>query len=70
MVRAVEMSLAPAPAAPSRRARLVPDTKDPSIPLDRVPFFTRDLARLGVIVACMLALLFISATFIIPRVAG
>ena len=58
LVRAVELSLAPRPAGAGRRAQrgLVLDG-DPGIPLDRVPFFAADLAKLGIVAAVMLVLL-------------
>jgi len=64
------MSLAPSAApAPSRRGgRVVLDSSDPAIPLDRVPYFLTDLARLGATAAAMVVLLLIGAIFIIPRV--
>jgi hypothetical protein len=40
-----------------RGGRLVIESTDPSIPLDRVPYFTRDLVRLAVVGAAMLVLL-------------
>lgn len=63
------MSLSP--AAPSRRGgRIVLDSGDPAIPLDRVPYFVSDLARLGVVAAAMLVLLVIGAELIVPRFLG
>ena len=60
------MSLAP--GTPSRRGgRIVLESGDPAIPLDRVPYFVSDLRRLGVTVASMLALLVVGAVFVIPR---
>jgi hypothetical protein len=68
-VRSVEMSLAP--AAPSRRGgRIVLESGDPAIPLDRVPYFVSDLARLGVVAAAMVALLVVGAVLIVPRFTG
>lgn len=40
------------------RARYVLESGDPGIPLDRVPYFTTDLVRLGVVGAVMVVLLF------------
>src|SRR5437660_5349131 len=66
-VRSVEMSLAP--GAPSRRGgRIVLDSGDPAIPLDRVPYFLSDLARLGAVAGAMVVLLVLAALFIIPQV--
>ncbi|HYW24240.1 MAG TPA: hypothetical protein VE953_08740 [Terriglobales bacterium] len=63
----MEMSLAP--GTPSRRGgRIVLDSGDPAIPLDRVPYFVTDLARLGVVAAAMVVLLVLGAVFVIPRV--
>jgi hypothetical protein len=63
------MSLAP--GAPSRRGgRIVLDSGDPAIPLDRVPYFLSDLARLGVVAAAMVVLLVVAALFVIPKVVS
>ena len=60
------MSLSP--GAPSRRGgRIVLDSGDPAIPLDRVPYFISDLRRLGVVAASMVVLLVIGALFVVPR---
>lgn len=68
-VRAVEMSLAP--RTTSRRgpknARFVIEDSDPAIPLDRVPYFLKDLRNLGLTVAVMLALL-VAGAQLIPHV--
>ena len=58
MVRAVEMSLgARNQIVKGRGGRFVVESADPSIPLDRVPYFTKDLVRLLVVGAAMLVLL-------------
>jgi hypothetical protein len=67
VVRSVEMSL----SASNRylkgpRGRMIIESADPSIPLDRVPFFTSDLVRLGVVAAAMVVLLAAGA-FAIPQ---
>jgi hypothetical protein len=63
------MSLAP--GAPSRRGgRIVLDSGDPAIPLDRVPYFLSDLARLGVVATAMVVLLVVAALFVIPKVVS
>lgn len=63
LVRSVEMSLAP--QAPIRRGgRLIVDSGDPSIPLDRVPFFTSDLMQVGIVAVIMLVLLFVGSRLI------
>jgi hypothetical protein len=57
-VRAVEMSLgARNQVVKGRGGRFIIESADPSIPLDRVPYFTKDLVRLGVVGVAMLVLL-------------
>jgi hypothetical protein len=57
-VRAVEMSLgARNQVVKGRSGRFIIESADPSIPLDRVPYFTKDLVRLGVVGVAMLVLL-------------
>jgi hypothetical protein len=59
------MSLSP--GAPSRRGgRIVLDSGDPAIPLDRVPYFVSDLRQLGIVAASMVVLLVIGALFVVP----
>jgi hypothetical protein len=53
LVRAVEMSL----GARNRGGQRVIESGDPAIPLDRVPYFTKDLVRLAVVGAAMVVLL-------------
>jgi len=72
-IRSVEMTLAP--GAPTRRpgprargGRIVLETADPAIPLDRVPYFLTDLARLGIVAGVMVVLLILAALFVIPLV--
>ncbi|HUY73413.1 MAG TPA: hypothetical protein VMW11_02760 [Candidatus Dormibacteraeota bacterium] len=58
LVRAVEMSLgARNQIVKGRGGRYVVESADPSIPLDRVPYFTKDLIRLAVVGAAMVVLL-------------
>src|SRR5712691_1296146 len=58
MARAVEMSLgARNQMVKQRGGRFIVQSTDPSIPLDRVPYFTKDLVRLLVVGAAMLVLL-------------
>jgi hypothetical protein len=58
LVRAVEMSLgARNQVVRGRSGRMVIESADPSIPLDRVPYFTRDLVRLAAVGAAMVVLL-------------
>ena len=69
LVRSVEMSLAPPQQLAKRGARgLVLETGDAAIPLDRVPYFTSDLRRLGVTAGVMVALLVVAAVTVIPQV--
>jgi hypothetical protein len=57
-VRAVEMVLGGSNRmVKGARGRMVVQSTDPSIPLDRVPYFTNDLIRLGVVAASMVVLL-------------
>ena len=67
MVRSVEMSLAPGPA-PRRGGRIVLDSGDPAIPLDRVPYFLTDLARLGITAGVMVVAMVLIAALVIPRI--
>jgi hypothetical protein len=58
LVRAVEMSLgARNQVTKVRGGRYIVESADPSIPLDRVPYFTKDLVRLAVVGIAMLVLL-------------
>ncbi len=58
LVRAVEMSLgARNQVTKVRGGRYIVESADPSIPLDRVPYFTKDLVRLAVVGVAMLVLL-------------
>ncbi len=58
LVRAVEMSLGSRnQIVKGRGGRYIVDSGDPSIPLDRVPYFTKDLVRLLVVGAAMIVLL-------------
>jgi 6,7-dimethyl-8-ribityllumazine synthase len=66
VVRAVEMSLgAQNKMLKGPRGRMIVQSSDPSIPLDRVPYFTTDLVRLGVVVVAMSVLL-VAGAFTIP----
>src|SRR6516225_2125951 len=50
LVRAVELSLGSQnQIVKSRGGRFTVQSTDPSIPLDRVPYFTKDLLRLAVV---------------------
>lgn len=58
MVRSVEMSLGSTNRiVKGRGGRFTVESADPSIPLDRVPYFTKDLVRLLVVGAAMVVLL-------------
>ena len=58
LVRSVEMSLGARNSVTKvRGGRYLIESTDPSIPLDRVPYFTKDLVRLAVVGAAMLVLL-------------
>jgi len=58
LVRAVEMSLgARNQTVKARGGQRVIESSDPAIPLDRVPYFTKDLVRLVVVGVAMLVLL-------------
>jgi hypothetical protein len=64
-VRAVELSLgARNQFVKQRGGRMVVQSTDPSIPLDRVPYFTKDLVRLAVVGAAMVVLLGIGSVTI------
>lgn len=66
-VRAVELSLgARNQVVRGPRGRMVVQSGDPSIPLDRVPYFTRDLVRLLVVGAAMVVLLGVGS-FVVPQ---
>jgi len=58
LVRAVEMSLgARNQVVKARGGQRVIESGDPAIPLDRVPYFTKDLVRLAVVGGAMIVLL-------------
>ena len=67
LVRAVEMSLGGQnKVLKGPRGRMVVQSADPAIPLDRVPYFTTDLIRLGVVAGSMVVLLLVGA-YTIPQ---
>ena len=67
LVRAVEMSLgATNRVLKGPRGRMVVESTDPSIPLDRVPYFSQDLRKLSVIGSAMGALL-VAGALIVPQ---
>ncbi len=58
LVRSVEMSLgARNQFTKVRGGRYIVESADPSIPLDRVPYFTKDLVRLAIVGVAMVVLL-------------
>ena len=58
LVRSVELSLGSTNRiVKGPRGRFTVESSDPSIPLDRVPYFTKDLVRLLVVGAAMVVLL-------------
>ncbi|HKW68973.1 MAG TPA: hypothetical protein VJP81_00170 [Candidatus Dormibacteraeota bacterium] len=62
LVRAVEMSLGGTNQIVKQRGgRFLVQSTDPSIPLDRVPYFTKDLVRLVVVGAAMVVLLVVGS---------
>ena len=66
-VRAVELSLgARNQIVRGSRGRMVVQSGDPAIPLDRVPYFTKDLVRLAVVGAAMVVLLTVGS-FVVPQ---
>jgi hypothetical protein len=68
LVRAVEMSLgARNQIVKGRGGRFLVESADPSIPLDRVPYFTKDLVRLMFVAAAMLVLLGVGS-FAVPLI--
>jgi len=68
LVRAVEMSLGGrSPMVKGKAGRFVAESADPSIPLDRVPYFTKDLVRLAVVGAAMVVLLGVGS-FTVPLI--
>jgi hypothetical protein len=68
LVRAVELSLGGRnQVIKGRGGRYIVESADPSIPLDRVPYFTKDLVRLAFVVVAMLVLLAVGSVTI-PQV--
>ena len=69
MVRSVEMSLGSTNRIiKGRGGRFSVESNDPLIPLDRVPYFTRDLVRLLVVGGAMVVLLGIGSVTV-PLIA-
>ena len=68
LVRSVEMSLgARNQFTKVRGGRYIVESADPSIPLDRVPYFTKDLVRLAIVGAAMVVLLGVGS-FAVPLI--
>jgi hypothetical protein len=68
LVRSVEMSLgARNQFTKVRGGRYIVESADPSIPLDRVPYFTKDLVRLAVVGVAMVVLLGVGS-FAVPMI--
>ncbi|HZK74491.1 MAG TPA: hypothetical protein VFD88_10865 [Clostridia bacterium] len=68
VVRAVEMSLgARNQVVKGRAGQRVIESGDPAIPLDRVPYFTKDLVRLAVVGVAMVVLL-AAGSFAVPLI--
>jgi hypothetical protein len=63
-VRSVELSLAPKAPVRGKGPRVLIEDSDPGIPLAQVPYFTRDLARLGIVAGSMVVLLLVGAQLI------
>jgi len=67
LVRTMEMSLGTTNRVmKGPRGRFVVESSDPSIPLDRVPYFGQDLRKLGGVAAAMAALL-AGGAWLIPQ---
>jgi len=67
MVRAVEMSLGGNVQVRGKgRNRVVLETGNPGIPLDRVPYFTADLRQIAIVGALMVVLLVLANYTVIP----
>ncbi len=68
LVRSVEMSLgARNQFTKVRGGRYIVESADPSIPLDRVPYFTKDLVRLAIVGVAMVVLLGVGS-FAVPLI--
>ena len=68
LVRAVEMSLGGSNQIIKQRGgRFLVQSTDPSIPLDRVPYFTKDLVRLLVVGGAMVLLL-VAGSLAVPQI--
>lgn len=63
--RPVELTLGNRSSAARRPGRITIENSDPGIPIDRVPYFGSDLARLGITVLVMVGLL-LAGSRVIP----
>jgi len=67
LVRSVEMSLGGNVQVRGKgRNRVVLETGNPGIPLDRVPYFTSDLRQIAIVGALMVVLLVVANYTVIP----
>jgi hypothetical protein len=67
LVRSVEMSLGGNVQVRGKgRNRVVLETGNPGIPLDRVPYFTSDLRQIAIVGGLMVVLLIIANFTVIP----
>ena len=67
LVRAVEMSLGGNVQVRGKgRNRVVLETGNPGIPLDRVPYFTSDLRQIAIVGGLMVVLLILANYTVIP----
>jgi hypothetical protein len=69
LVRSVEMSLGGSAQVRGKgRNRVVLESGDAGIPLDRVPYFTHDLRQIAIVGGLMIVLLILAAYTVIPLV--
>ena len=69
LVRSVEMSLGGSVQVRGKgRHRVVIESGDAGIPLERVPYFTHDLRQIAIVGGLMIILLIVAAYTVIPLV--
>jgi hypothetical protein len=69
LVRSVEMSLGGnAQVRGKGRNRVILESGDAGIPLERVPYFTHDLRQIAIVGGLMIVLLIVAAFTVIPLV--
>ena len=69
LVRSVEMSLGGNVQVRGKgRNRVILESGDAGIPLDRVPYFTHDLRQIAIVGSLMIVLLIVAAYTVIPLV--